>query len=444
MTTPTPLEERLRSGLAATLNGTDGPNPVWQESPARVRALREQAHRRRWRVRLLAVAALLVIGGAAGVGAFLLQSRQPEPAARSNGWFASSIPSGDPDGNFDIVYSKAGIPANVVIGRPGDGLLQTCPAFSMDGRKLAYQESPVGADDPTPWTLVIVELDDRGLPSLSSARRDPSDPALPIGDPPCFQWSPDGSRVGYLAASGIRTIDVDTGTDRVVAEFDLGRGSPDVPFTVGPFAWSPDGTQIAYTRNSGPEVHTSELWVAGLDGTQFRLVGAAAADELVSSISWSPDGTQVAIGGDGIDGPYFIRTVEVAADSRTVHEVDSWPADEGMSAGPLWSSDGSRLAYVHLSTLTIREPGDHVARQVPVVIEDGNDPARAAYVSGLAAWAASGDRILVCASDQPYFDRGVKFALALVDPAGVAKTEVIRSWGGWITVCPGSWEVIEE
>ena len=64
--TPEPiLEQRVRAGLRAALDGVDGPHPVWATAPAATRAP-TVAPRRPWRsARLLAVAAILLVGAGA-------------------------------------------------------------------------------------------------------------------------------------------------------------------------------------------------------------------------------------------------------------------------------------------------------------------------------------------------------------------------------------------
>jgi hypothetical protein len=58
------LERELRGALRETLDAELGPDPAWAESPAARRAAALDRSRRRWPLRLLAVAAVIgAVGG---------------------------------------------------------------------------------------------------------------------------------------------------------------------------------------------------------------------------------------------------------------------------------------------------------------------------------------------------------------------------------------------
>jgi hypothetical protein len=74
MADPT-FETRLRSRLRNVLDSQSGPHPVWTDAPA-ARRTSDRQHRGRWSIRVLAVAAVLAIGGGA---LSLVGSWQPRP-----------------------------------------------------------------------------------------------------------------------------------------------------------------------------------------------------------------------------------------------------------------------------------------------------------------------------------------------------------------------------
>ena len=89
MSTNELFERRFRDGLAALLESEPLPQPRWEDSPAAMRVENEAAPSRRWPLRLLAVAAILVVGGAAAAGAAWLLRPVPEPRpVPANGWVA--------------------------------------------------------------------------------------------------------------------------------------------------------------------------------------------------------------------------------------------------------------------------------------------------------------------------------------------------------------------
>src|SRR6478735_3949362 len=132
------LERELRSVLRETLDAEQGPDPAWAESPAARRAADFDRRRRRWPLRVLAVAALIAAGGAA---ALIAGGQQPPPSAAANGWIAFTVEQGVPAGgrpDTDIWFVALDRLAWRAIGTDTDAIDQLCPAFSPDGRSLAY------------------------------------------------------------------------------------------------------------------------------------------------------------------------------------------------------------------------------------------------------------------------------------------------------------------
>ncbi len=190
------LERRLRSVLRQELDHEHGPDPAWDESPA-ARRVSEREGRRpsRWTLRVLAIAALITIG----VGSALLFGSSDDPTAvGSNGWIAYGFAEEGPApdyvtlGDHDIWFvSQEGEPRRV-IGSGTDGVDELCPAFSPDGRHLAYGRVVAQDTGYRDATLVIAEVSDDG--------RVIDQFTIDVGDglpPPCPLWSPDGDRIAF-------------------------------------------------------------------------------------------------------------------------------------------------------------------------------------------------------------------------------------------------------
>src|SRR5262245_56034525 len=101
---------------------------------------------------------------------------------------------------------------------------ERCPRFSPDGERLAYLTTSPTGHDPT---IVVIRLDAPDDPELRIPLRAAVDYGVRLNEGPrCPAWSPDGTRLAYLAyqrnqtgqAIGIAEIRVVTldGEERVV------------------------------------------------------------------------------------------------------------------------------------------------------------------------------------------------------------------------------------
>ena len=255
----------------------------------------------------LAVAAVLVVGGAAVVG--LAASHPPDPVGGvHNGWVAFS--------RFDqagIHLVREGVPAFPITPVAKESLVEACPAFSADGRRLAYGRASgtweVGYHDAS---LVVADVDPDGTVKSVEV------PLDGVTIPPCATWSSDGHHVAFGVTTGppqraeqpwpgpgdeVWVVDLDTLVIRRLAGLgvtDL-EWSPDgtqltiaarwterysvatddvVPVGTGTgvvaLSWSPDGERLAFNRNVGG-VDQNELWIEDADGTHPHLAAGYKA-----------------------------------------------------------------------------------------------------------------------------------------------------------------------
>ena len=342
------FERHLRGVLRQTLDRESGPHPVWAEAPA-ARRIREARRDRRWPLRLLAVAAILVIGGGATILAGTLDRSQPAPASNINGWIAltqgDSTPAGQADDDIYLV-TMAQKPHRIV-GTDSDDLDEICPAFSPDGTRLAFgrarkQGSGHGATYRDA-ALVIAELDSAGGVRPSTV--------IDVGGtypPPCATWSPDGNRLAFGApatsplnpgtsAEGSEVWIASLGDDRIIK-------LPNLLATH--IEWSPDGAQLAVASGKdtpwpGGALRDGVIQLFSPDASQTTAMPATFG---VYSFSWSPDSRWIVHEGSGVResrSPILILDVTTGLD-RALTDPSGTPL---VGSHPAWSPRGDRIVF---------------------------------------------------------------------------------------------------
>jgi Tol biopolymer transport system component len=186
----------------------------------------------------------------------------------------------------------------------------TFPDFSPDGSTILFTFATIGSSDSD---LFVIGADGTGLHQLTTT---PSNDVLGA-------FSPDGSHIVFTSdrtgVGQVYVMDAD-GTDQVQLTFDPAF-KDQVP------DWSPDGAKISYAAGD-----PGDILVMNADGSDQHTVVAGSTDDF--GTAWSPDGTQIA----------FLRF-----DDRTVYVVDADGGSEhavlafGLQAVPAWQPRGNRL-----------------------------------------------------------------------------------------------------
>ena len=160
------------------------------------------------------------------------------------------------------------------IDPPGDRIVPYPPAWSPDGRRLAFIKTE-GEGRPYDRILYAIGVDGTGLIKIGNTT------APPV-------WSPEG---GELAFAGIEeeeailyAVRPDGTGRRIIWRSGLDEASSAI-FQVD---WSPDGQELLFVAD--------RAYVVGADGSGLRpLTDDLPMDGRAIQVAWSPDGSRVAI-----------------------------------------------------------------------------------------------------------------------------------------------------
>jgi dipeptidyl aminopeptidase/acylaminoacyl peptidase len=236
------------------------------------------------------------------------------------------------------------------------------PAVSPDGRLVAYVVSTRAVEGNESRSDVWMVPTDGGDPRrMTWAEASASSPA----------FSPDGRALTFLAARGddaetqVWSMPLDGGEARPITSVEQG---------VSGFAWAPDGGRLALRiRDAAPERGEDTPrapWV--IDRLQFKrdyagyldrrrthvfvydlgsdsLTRLTEGDYDYSSIAWGPGGDRLAFVANRTDEPDSnydddVWIVTVPSDGTIPTPVRVSPG-EGSDGGPVWSPDGSMIAW---------------------------------------------------------------------------------------------------
>ena len=175
----------------------------------------------------------------------------------------------------------------------------------------------------------------------------------------------------------LRVMGVDGSGDR-----ELFASGPSATLELGRPGWSPDGTKIASVSIVSPNL--AQLVVLALDGSSQVTI---AESPRMSDPTFTPDGRNVtywASARTNVDGG-SLMTVPVDG-SRSPRRLV--PGEPGENADPVWSPDGTRLAFRRA------EPGGY---NIWVADRDGNGLERLTQAKGNdqePSWSPDGRRIV--------------------------------------------------
>ena len=211
-----------------------------------------------------------------------------------------------------------------------DGYYKQTPAWSPDGTRIAYASDKNGTAN-----LYILDLATRSETRLTNLHEAAAlDPA----------WSPDGKQIAFQTQEGtVHVADVASGASREVIRTTFEPGRP---------SWSKNGRALslavlrAYTKRY--REGTSLILTADLQtGRQVLTEPAPYKSITTRSIDgpiYSPDGTRMAY---VMDDYLWVRPV----DANGLPVSEARPINEEMTDAPTWSADGKRILYLSAGML---------------------------------------------------------------------------------------------
>jgi hypothetical protein len=273
-------------------------------------------------VPMRAIAVLLLIGLLVGTVIALTlgaPTRLPEPFGLArNGSIVTSR-----DGDIYIIDRSNQQPRLAVAGNGYD----FSPIFSRDGTQMVFLRSdvPLAEGEIAILTLYVANADGSEIRALTP----------PTKSLDWFDWSPDGTRIAYMAQGALWVIDVAGGQPRRL------RAAEPVHF---PTWLPPDGREIIYRH----ETESPGIFAIASDGTSLpRQLSKTTANNRFDyqSIAASPDGSYISFTRWSAAELPRVLALNVA----TGEEI-AFPMEDGIGqkGTVVYSPDGTLVAYVRI------------------------------------------------------------------------------------------------
>src|SRR6266508_2951770 len=193
-------------------------------------------------------------------------------------------------------------------------------------------------------------------------------------------WSPDGSRIAYVANAGgkgfaVHVIDIATGAKRALTDGEFDDALP---------RWSPDGKRLLFSSRRDSVRTNSDIYVISADGGTPTKLETRDADGESLEGDWSEDGSRIAFT-TNIRRRYEVAVATLDGDQVTrVEPLTTSIFDEN---SPAWRPDGRAVLYLH------NEEAEVSIRRVFVISHADHAVADRAGVHNSIRVGADGDQI---------------------------------------------------
>ena len=246
----------------------------------------------------------------------------------------------------------------------GSDVLNRDPAWSPDGRRLAFSR---GSVDGQSSEIYVMDADGSNVIQVTSegSAREPA-------------WGPDGHTIAFTSlisgSEGLSLIDVDA-DDNDGSWVLLDRPAYDVQP-----AWSPDGNTITFTSDFNFYDFTYDLGAINMDGTDVRFLLQGAAyypGTYYFQSAWSPDGQRIAVVRCtyAVEDCYPYSAIAVMSSDGSGFRVI---AQAGGYSSPTWSPDGRWIAFGSTSCSSCESSLHYVRADGAtegLMVENGHSPA---------------------------------------------------------------------
>ncbi|HET7314331.1 Tol-Pal system beta propeller repeat protein TolB [Salinisphaera sp.] len=225
--------------------------------------------------------------------------------------------------------------------------------------RIAYVTVTGNSLENRKFRLVVSEYDGSHPATVYSSQD-------PIMSP---SWSPDGSKLAYVAfnvykgISSIRVQDLATGNVRTIVSGPGVNGAP---------AFSPDGNRIALTKSTNGD---SNIFVYNLASGQMRQLTHSGSID--TAAAWSPDGSHIAFTSDRGGQPQIYemssqggQVQRLTYDGQSNRRADFSPDGESLAMVQK-SANGFRIAIMDLSNNNVRIVSDGPMDDSPAFAPNG-------------------------------------------------------------------------
>jgi TolB protein len=198
-----------------------------------------------------------------------------------------------------------------------NGSLNILPAWSPDGRSLAYVSYRQGVPD-----VFVAAIFKGRSANLTGGKGQSFAPA----------WSPDGSKVAYASnRTGNMEIWVANADGSGARALTQSRASDTAP------CWSPTGQEIAFTSDRGG---TPQIWVMDSEGLNLRRLTHVGSYN--DAAAWNPSKQYSEIAYTSrLEGAGF----EIAVIDLSTSQVRQVTQGRGSCEYPTWAPNGRHLAF---------------------------------------------------------------------------------------------------